>query len=253
MRARTTDVHGAAGARRPDRPLPARPPRTLARGGGTWVGWKPRPATYGVARTTDVLITMSDGVRLDADVLRPAKADGTPAPGRFPVVLTQTPYNKNAPPQLRVGLSGRPAATCRSSSTSGGPAAAAGSGTPSGLGSSATGPSWCGGPRPGPGHGADGRVALHGTSYGAINQFLTAEQQPAGLKAMFPIVPMADTYRDIAATGGQVDTSFIPSWLGLVTATRPAPADLQRNRPVTAGGAGRSTRRALPRSRRAWC
>ena len=30
---------------------------------------------------------------------------------------------------------------------------------------------------------------------------------------------MADAYRDIAASGGQVDTSFIPTWLGLVTAT----------------------------------
>ncbi len=30
---------------------------------------------------------------------------------------------------------------------------------------------------------------------------------------------MADAYRDVAASGGQVDTSFIPTWLGLVTAT----------------------------------
>src|SRR5689334_17076446 len=44
-------------------------------------GWKARPATYGVATTKDVALRMSDGVVLRADVLRPAKADGTPAPG----------------------------------------------------------------------------------------------------------------------------------------------------------------------------
>src|SRR5262245_20511475 len=60
--------------------------------------WSPRPADFaGVAAERDVKITMSDGVVLAADILRPALADGTPAPGRFPVVLTQTPYNKNLP------------------------------------------------------------------------------------------------------------------------------------------------------------
>jgi uncharacterized protein len=59
--------------------------------------WAPRPATYGVVKQTNVPVTMSDGVRLYADVVRPALKDGSPAPGRFPVVLTQTPYNKSAP------------------------------------------------------------------------------------------------------------------------------------------------------------
>src|SRR4051812_35012646 len=60
-------------------------------------GWQPRKATYGVNKQTNVPIEMSDGVTLYADVLRPAQSDGTPAPGRFPVILTQTPYNKSAP------------------------------------------------------------------------------------------------------------------------------------------------------------
>src|SRR5205085_3471068 len=59
--------------------------------------WKPRPATYGINKTTNVPITMDDGVVLKADVLRPAAKDGSAAPGRFPVLLTQTPYNKNSP------------------------------------------------------------------------------------------------------------------------------------------------------------
>src|SRR5512144_339504 len=60
-------------------------------------GWRPRPARYGVNTTSDVPITMSDGVKLYANVYRPAKADGSPASGRFPVIVTQTPYNKSAP------------------------------------------------------------------------------------------------------------------------------------------------------------
>ncbi|HEU5033537.1 MAG TPA: CocE/NonD family hydrolase, partial [Mycobacteriales bacterium] len=60
-------------------------------------GWQPRAATYGVHVTEDVPVTMSDGTVLRVNVYRPARDDGSPAPGRFPVILTQTPYNKSAP------------------------------------------------------------------------------------------------------------------------------------------------------------
>src|SRR2546423_11183655 len=59
-------------------------------------GLRPGPDRYpGVAATKDVPIVMRDGTRLYADVYRPARADGKPAAGRFPVILTQDPYNKN--------------------------------------------------------------------------------------------------------------------------------------------------------------
>ncbi|MGA8987267.1 CocE/NonD family hydrolase, partial [Aeromicrobium sp.] len=38
-------------------------------------------------------------------------------------------------------------------------------------------------------------------------------------KAIFPQVPGADVYRDVVASGGQLDVGFIPLWLGLVTGT----------------------------------
>src|SRR2546430_1009974 len=63
----------------------------------TAAGWKARPATYTVAEQTNVPIRMSDGVVLMADVYRPADAKGKPVAGRFPVLLTQTPYNKANP------------------------------------------------------------------------------------------------------------------------------------------------------------
>ncbi len=52
-----------------------------------------RKAEYDVAVDRDVMIRMRDGVSLAADVYRPARGD-EPAPGRFPTLLTRTPYNK---------------------------------------------------------------------------------------------------------------------------------------------------------------
>jgi uncharacterized protein len=56
-------------------------------------------ATADVAVTRDVMITMRDGVRLAADVYRPAQA-GVATEGHFPALLMRTPYSKavRAPP-----------------------------------------------------------------------------------------------------------------------------------------------------------
>jgi len=53
-----------------------------------------RPAEFGVVVETNVMVPMRDGVRLALDVYRPAR-DGKPTPGRFPALLTRTPYNKD--------------------------------------------------------------------------------------------------------------------------------------------------------------
>jgi putative CocE/NonD family hydrolase len=196
--------------------------------------WKPRPATYGFAKQTNVPIAMSDGVRLYADVVRPTLKDGSIAPGRFPVVLTQTPYNKSAPRlnfendylvergyvQVIVDVRG--------------------TGSSEGMWDS-FGPreqrdgyelvQWV---RSRERPWSDGRVALYGTSYGAINQILTAAQHPPGLKASFTAVPMSDSYRDITGSGGQLNTAFIPSWLGLVTTLGLLPPTYVADDPVTA-------------------
>jgi putative CocE/NonD family hydrolase len=52
-----------------------------------------RPAEYEVIVERNVRIPMPDGVRLAADVYRPAK-NGKPIEGKFPTLLTRTPYNK---------------------------------------------------------------------------------------------------------------------------------------------------------------
>jgi putative CocE/NonD family hydrolase len=50
---------------------------------------------YGVAVENDVTIVVRDGTKLSADVYHPAR-DGQPAAGRFPTLLTRTPYNKTS-------------------------------------------------------------------------------------------------------------------------------------------------------------
>ena len=191
----------------------------------------PAGAFDGVVKEQDVSITMSDGVVLHADVIHPANG-GVKAPGRFPVLVTQTPYNKAAP-QLNFeddflvehGYV-QVIADVRGTGSS------EGNWDSFGTREQEDGPEIVEWARTQPW--SDGNIGLHGTSYGAINQFFTAARHPAGLKAMFPVVPGADTYRDITASGGQLDTSFIPTWLGLVTALGLAPPTYTASDPVEA-------------------
>lgn len=57
------------------------------------VGYSRSPE-FEVIVKKDVMVPMRDGVKLATDLYLPAK-DGKPAPGRFPVVLTRTPYDKS--------------------------------------------------------------------------------------------------------------------------------------------------------------
>jgi putative CocE/NonD family hydrolase len=66
---------------------------------------------------------------------------------------------------------------------------------------------------------SDGRVGVTGGSYMGITSLFTAAHGHPAVKAVFAVVPMADAYRDIVFAGGQVNTAFIPLWMGLVTAT----------------------------------
>ncbi|QEH37541.1 Cocaine esterase [Aquisphaera giovannonii] len=52
-----------------------------------------RAAEFQVAIERNVMIPVRDGVRLAADIYRPAR-EGRPAPGRFPSLFTRTPYDK---------------------------------------------------------------------------------------------------------------------------------------------------------------
>ncbi len=56
--------------------------------------WRPPPPTFGMIADKNVPVTMDDGARLVADVYYPADPQTKArAPGRFPVLLTQSPYS----------------------------------------------------------------------------------------------------------------------------------------------------------------
>lgn len=56
-----------------------------------------------VAVQKNVMISVRDGVRLAADVYLPAK-DGIAIPGKYPAILSRTPYNKEAPGTVREAI-----------------------------------------------------------------------------------------------------------------------------------------------------
>lgn len=161
--------------------------------------WSPRPATFGVAETKDVPIKMSDGVVLAANVFRPAAPNGKPAAGRFPVLLVQTPYNKDEQDPHSDYLVERGyvdvVVDVRGTGSSGGVFSsfdARSQQDSKELVAWAAAQPW-----------STGSVGLHGESYYAINQLLTAAQDPPALKAEFPVVPTGDQYRSLFPGGYQ--------------------------------------------------
>ncbi|WP_418064234.1 CocE/NonD family hydrolase [Pimelobacter simplex] len=187
--------------------------------------WTPRAAEYSATVTTrDIPITMDDGVVLRGDLLRPAGADGKPVTTPLPVLVTITAYNKTA---LSAGggavLSGAEPAYLVKRGYAQLTVDARGTGSAQGQWGAFSA-------REGKDAGAivewaarqswsNGKVGMTGASYMGISQLFAAARQPKGLKAIFPQVPAADVYRDVVASGGQIDVGFIPLWLGLVTAT----------------------------------
>lgn len=192
-------------------------------------GWTPRPEQYSATVTTrDLAIPMDDGVVLRGDLQRPAGADGKPVTTRLPVIVTITAYNKTViaggagatlagadPAYLVKRGYAQLTVDARGTGTSEGQWAAfsAREGKDAGaIVEWAATRSW-----------SNGSVGMTGASYMGISQLFAAARQPKGLKAIFPQVPAADVYRDVVASGGQIDVGFIPLWLGLVTATGAIP------------------------------
>ncbi|MCX6399100.1 MAG: CocE/NonD family hydrolase [Propionibacteriales bacterium] len=187
--------------------------------------WKPRGEQYAATvTTTDLAIKMDDGVTLRADLMRPAGADGKPITTKLPVIVTITAYNKTV---LAAGggavLSGAGPAYLVKRGYAQLTVDARGTGSSEGQWGAFSA-------REGKDAGAimewaakqpwsNGKTGMTGASYMGISQLFAAAHQPTGLKAIFPQVPGADVYRDVVASGGQIDVGFIPLWLGLVTAT----------------------------------
>jgi putative CocE/NonD family hydrolase len=221
--------HSPSAAGRPAPAAPQSVPAPPARAGqaarpaqAVRAAWTARPATYDVVTERDVTLRMSDGTDLVADILRPGHGS-TAAPGRFPVIVTMTPYNKTVPGTnmastylVQRGYV-QVIADVRGTGGSGGSWEALSAreqrdGKEIVEWAASSKRPW-----------SNGRIGLFGASYGGLNQIFTAAQHPQGLKAIFPVVPMGDAYRDVVGTGGQVGLGFVPFWMAAVGGLSLAP------------------------------
>lgn len=188
--------------------------------------WAPGPEQFDVVVTTDIPVTMPDGRVLRAAIHAPAvKGTGTPAAGKFPVVLIQTPYSKTVgnlsvgavPPYLvkrgYVGVIVDVAGTGGSEGQS----------QLFGTQEAKDGAElvrWAAKlPQ------SNGKVGLLGGSYLGIDQLFTAAEvgKNSPLKAIFPIVASSDPYRDLFSVGGVVNfvspLGLLAAYFGLRTLT----------------------------------
>src|SRR5947209_7382315 len=185
-------------------------------GNGTW---QPGPARYAMA-SSRTEVRMSDGISLDATVTRPADAHtGRPVGGRFPVVLTITPYAKDEP--LLQGVNNPPAADfvpygyvhvvvdVRGTGSSGGSFELFG---PREVQDYVEVVRWASQLPFG-----DGRVGMAGESYLGVDQLFAAGAvgPNSPLKAIFPIDAGADLYRDFVVPGGMFNNLSDTPYAGL--------------------------------------
>jgi len=196
---------------------------------GSALAWSPEKARYGIGEHSNVGVTMSDGTVLRVDVYYPTLG-GKPASGRFPVVLTQTPYGKNA----GLGLAGQSGTGEFNYLIQRGyidvVADVRGTGDSQGVWDlfdpveatdGATLVKWAAAlPH------SNGNVGLYGSSYLGIDQLMTAAAvgRRSHLKAVFPVIAGNDLYRDTAFFGGAADLEFDAAYLGLtgsLNATNP--------------------------------
>lgn len=198
----------------------------------------PVPAASYQTVSDYVMIPMDDGVRLGATITYPSKNGKTRAPGRFPVVLSMTPYGRD-------GVCGCP---LQSFYPSRGIASAVvdvrGTGGSEGnLDGNYFSPreqrdgyelvewfgtrSW-----------SNGKVGMAGGSYVGITQYLTAEKQPPHLAAIAPEMALSDLYRDAYTYDGVPDLFFDGQYI----AVQGGPGLLSGDVPVGGdSGAGTST------------
>ncbi|HEV3211973.1 MAG TPA: CocE/NonD family hydrolase [Acidimicrobiales bacterium] len=185
---------------------------------------------YGTASKNDIVIPGADGTSIRVNEIYPTLASGAAAPGKFPVLMTMTPYGKGQGGSSSPGSASAPGGE----SATGGPnnylaqrgyievvADVRGSGDSNGqwgvfdpiqqqdaikvLHWAAHLPN------------STGSVGTYGASYLGIDQLLLAGAvgKHSPLKAIFPLVSGNDLYRDTSFMGGILDFEFSETYLGL--------------------------------------
>jgi len=149
---------------------------------------------------TDVMVPMRDGVKLATDIVRPRR------PGRFPVLLSRTPYGKRPNRNVYAVRHGMALAVqdVRGRYGSQGafypftPDIHDGHDTVEWL---ARQP-WC-----------NGQVSMTGGSYAGFTQLATALAHPPHLRCIMPSVPPAHFDRRVLFQGGALRQSLVQGWI----------------------------------------
>ncbi len=152
----------------------------------------------------DVPLKLRDGVVTYIDVYRPKKD------GRYPVLLTRTPYDKNGaygyPQPLKGVLNGYVVAIqdVRGRYKSEGEYDPIFQEVADGYDSV----EWCASQS-----WSNGRVGMHGGSYVGLTQWLAAISAPPHLRAIAPILAPASCYDEWVSRGGALQLQFVEHWL----------------------------------------
>ena len=153
-----------------------------------------------VVTEQDVMVPMRDGVKLATDIVRPS------AEGKYPAVLTRTPYRKNVGPLSFIAKMGFVLVDqdVRGRFNSEGEFSAfqnEGSDGYDTIEWIARQP-WC-----------DGNVAMAGGSYLGLTQVAAAAERPPHLRCILPAVPPADFDDYSGFCGGATRYELVNGWL----------------------------------------
>jgi uncharacterized protein len=155
----------------------------------------------GIKVETNVLVEMRDGVRLAADISRPDRD------GRFPVLLSRTPYNKNGQRATATYFAQNGYVAMVMDSR--GLYASDGDWHPY-VDEARDGydtQQWIG-KQPW----SDGNIGMFGTSYPGFTQLLPAPYRSPYVKAVMPVAAQSDNYGAIWSTDGIYHLSLALSW-----------------------------------------
>lgn len=183
-----------------------------------WVDYDPPTSYDGSTAEDNVSVPMDDGVIITLKLVRPTKA-GEFSAEPLPTIVTFTPYNKNVGDTIPLGGGINPyfvshgynhvLIDVRGTGRSGGAwdpfSARELQDYPQVLDWIVSQP-W-----------SNGVIGMWGISATATTSLFAASQGHPAIKAVFPIVPHGDIYRDVVFVGGQASIAFLPAWMGAVT------------------------------------
>ena len=202
------------------RNTPAQPNRPItANSGSQWVDYNPPTLYPSSIATENILVKMDDGVGITLNLVQPTLASGQTVAERLPTIVTFTPYNKNVGNTIPLGGGinqyfvshgyNHVLVDVRGTGRSGGAwdpfSAREQQDYPQVLDWIVAQP-W-----------SNGVIGMWGISATATTSVLAASHGHPAIKAVFPIVPHGDIYRDVVFVGGQASAAFLPAWMSAVT------------------------------------